>query len=119
MPSQTGKGYPYPVGTDKVADGDNAIQALATAVDTKAGVRCSGEATVPITAVNTPVSLTITFPAGLFTAAPASVVVGLRIANPLQAAVASGSITATSFVLWGARSTGSATFQAEWTAHQN
>jgi hypothetical protein len=26
--------FPYPVGTDKVVDGDNAIQALATAVET-------------------------------------------------------------------------------------
>lgn len=29
----TGKGYPYPVGTDRVMDGDDAIKALAEAVD--------------------------------------------------------------------------------------
>lgn len=33
MPSTTTKGYPFPVGTDRVMDGDNAIQALAEAVD--------------------------------------------------------------------------------------
>jgi hypothetical protein len=30
----TTKGYPYPEGTDRVMDGDNAIQSLAEAVDT-------------------------------------------------------------------------------------
>lgn len=33
MPSQTTKGYPYPVGTDRVSEGDNAIQALAEAIN--------------------------------------------------------------------------------------
>lgn len=33
MPAATTKGYPYPVGTDRVMDGDNAIQALAEAID--------------------------------------------------------------------------------------
>lgn len=33
MGSQTAHGFPYPVGTDLLADGDNAIQALAEAVD--------------------------------------------------------------------------------------
>lgn len=33
MGSTTASGYPYPVGTDRVMDGDNAIQALAEAVE--------------------------------------------------------------------------------------
>jgi hypothetical protein len=33
MGSTTTKGYPYPVGTDRVMDGDDAIKALAEAVD--------------------------------------------------------------------------------------
>lgn len=37
MPSNTPNGLPYPVGTDRVADGDNAIRALAEAVDPFAG----------------------------------------------------------------------------------
>lgn len=36
MGSTTTNGLPYPVGTDRVMDGDNAIQALAEAIDTKA-----------------------------------------------------------------------------------
>jgi len=33
MGSTTSKGYPFPVGTDRVMDGDDAIKALAEAVD--------------------------------------------------------------------------------------
>ena len=33
MGSTTSKGYPFPVGTDRVMDGDDAIRALAEAVD--------------------------------------------------------------------------------------
>lgn len=33
MGSQTTHGFPYPVGTDRVMDGDNAIQALAQEID--------------------------------------------------------------------------------------
>lgn len=36
MPANTTNGLPYPVGTDRVMDGDNAMQALAEAVDSKA-----------------------------------------------------------------------------------
>lgn len=35
MGSNTAHGLPYPVGTDRVMDGDNAIQALAETLDTK------------------------------------------------------------------------------------
>jgi hypothetical protein len=33
MPSTTPNGLPYPIGTDRVMDGDDAIKSLATAVD--------------------------------------------------------------------------------------
>jgi hypothetical protein len=33
MPSQTGRGLPFPIGTDPVVDGDNAIRNLAEALD--------------------------------------------------------------------------------------
>jgi hypothetical protein len=35
MGSNTTNGLPYPVGTDRIMDGDNAMQALAEAVDAK------------------------------------------------------------------------------------
>jgi hypothetical protein len=68
--ANTAKGYPYPVGTDRVMDGDDAIRNLATAVDTKAGLVASGTGVVVITAGNTPATAVITFPAGLFTQSP-------------------------------------------------
>ncbi len=37
MGSQTAHGFPYPVGTDRVMDGDDAIKALADATDTRVG----------------------------------------------------------------------------------
>lgn len=33
MGGVTARGFPYPVGTDRVADGDNAMQALASSID--------------------------------------------------------------------------------------
>lgn len=33
MGGMTARGFPYPTGTDRVADGDNAIQALAASID--------------------------------------------------------------------------------------
>jgi len=44
MPATTGQGLPYPVGTDRVADGDNAIQALAQWLDNSL---CFGAVTIP------------------------------------------------------------------------
>lgn len=68
--AQTAKGFPYPVGTDRVMDGDNAIQALAEAVDTKLGVAASGTFPAGSLATGT-ASIAVTFPAGRFTVAPA------------------------------------------------
>jgi hypothetical protein len=70
MGSQTAKGYPYPVGTDRVADGDNAIQALAEAVDAKLGISASGSASISIASAASG-SVTVTFPVGRFTVPPA------------------------------------------------
>lgn len=69
------RGLPYPLGTDRVVDGDNAIQALATAIDTRPMVVCNGSgnattggAVIPITAVLDPLGMVasnkITIPAG-------------------------------------------------------
>jgi len=67
----TAKGFPYPVGTDRVMDGDDAIKALAEKVDTAVGVAAAGSFTSSVpTALNTPVSTAVTFPAGRFTVAP-------------------------------------------------
>lgn len=68
--ASTALGYPYPVGTDRVMDGDDVIAGLANAVNDKLGVFRCGTVVVatPDTAAGT---MAITFPAGLFTAVPA------------------------------------------------
>jgi hypothetical protein len=69
--ASTSKGFPYPLGTDRVADGDNAIQALAEKVDTAAGLHAAGSVTVTTTGANpSEGAVAVTFPAGRFTAAP-------------------------------------------------
>ncbi len=72
MPANTAKGYPYPLGTDRLMDGDDAIHNLATAVDTKLGVAASGTAqlTTPASGNGT---VAVTFPAGRFTGTPNAV----------------------------------------------
>jgi hypothetical protein len=66
----TPKGYPYPVGTDRVADGDNAIRALAEAVESLLGVAATGSGAITTTGSNpSNGSLAVTFPVGRFTAA--------------------------------------------------
>lgn len=60
MPSQTsGKNLPYPLGTDRLMDGDDAIRKLAQSVDNMVQ---AATVTVPVTAANTPASVTWTFP---------------------------------------------------------
>lgn len=94
MGDNTTHGYPYPVGTDRVMDGDDAIQALAEAVDTKLGVSAAGTFTI---ASNGSAQWTtaVTFPTGRFSEAPAVSVSYLNGGNIFLAAVAS--VTATGF----------------------
>lgn len=70
MPANTAKGYPYPLGTDRLMDGDDSIHNLAEAVDSKLGVAAAGYASVPIASGSAQGTVTVTFPAGRFTAAP-------------------------------------------------
>ena len=80
MPASTAHGYPYPVGTDRVADGDNAIQALAEKVEANlVGGVWSAAVTVNLTATATGANQVVTFPAGRFTVAP---VVALAVTGP-------------------------------------
>jgi hypothetical protein len=112
----TGHGYPYPVGTDRVMDGDDAIHALATAVDTQAGVLASGKATVPITVQGTTASVAVTFPAGRFNGVP--FVATSPVGNaPQQFTQSIASVTATGFTINGNRSIGTAVFDVNWIAH--
>lgn len=71
MPN-TAKGLPYPSASDPVANGDDAIKALAEAVDDKAGM-VSGSVNVTATASASGVQAVV-FPVGAFTAPPKVVV---------------------------------------------
>lgn len=66
----TPKGYPYPVGTDRVRDGDDVIHALADKLDaTVPYAMAAGSTAIAVT--NAPSgTTTVTFPAGRFTQPP-------------------------------------------------
>lgn len=90
MGSQTAKGYPYPLGTDRVMDGDDAIKALAEAVDGKIGVAAMG--TFPGGSLASGVvNVAITYPVGRFTAAPT--LIGLAVHPDTTVGVLNSSTT--------------------------
>lgn len=92
----TAKGYPYPEGTDRVMDGDDAIHALADAVDVKLGVAAAGSVTVAINAAASGTAA-VTFPAGRFTAPPA--VTATVNAGSVSYIAGIGSLTASGFTM--------------------
>jgi hypothetical protein len=72
----TRAGLPYPVGTDRVMDGDDAIRGLAERLDGSAGALASvpyamacGQSNIAISAAVSG-QVAITFPAGRFSQAP-------------------------------------------------
>jgi hypothetical protein len=64
MAGSTPNQLPYPTGTDRVMDGDNAMQALAESI------RVWGTSVLLNLATTPTANVVITFPAGLFTAVP-------------------------------------------------
>lgn len=117
MPANTGHGYPYPVGTDRVMDGDDSIKNLAEKVDQQLGVSACGVATVPITAGGVVATIAVSFPAGRFTAAPA-VVTTINTGVPDTFHANAISITTTGFTIQGIRATGNSPFPVSWIAMQ-
>ena len=85
MPATTPNGLPYPVGTDLVRDGDDAIRDLALAVDHR---DWTAETATPTIAANASVNVAFTFPVGWFTAAPL-VVAGSRGSSTMLVTVGS------------------------------
>lgn len=79
-------GFPYPVGTDRVQDGDNAIQALAEALES----RLAGRIFVPVynTIINGP-SIAATQPIGSSGAVPELVGASLALVQLLCRSAAS------------------------------
>lgn len=118
MPANTAHGYPYPLGTDRVMDGDDAIHNLASAVDAQLGVMASGTVVVPTPNVTTVYTYAVTFPAGRFNAPP-NVSAGLQAANPQNfAPIGITGITATGCTLTVYRLAGGTTnTTVSWVAH--
>lgn len=114
--ASTSKGFPYPLGTDRVMDGDNAIQALAQKIDTVLGLMASGTTTVTLSNAAQAFA-TVTFPAGRFQSAPAvvaSTASGTYLANTVGA-------TATSVQIYAAHRDGTAqsgSVSVAWIARQ-
>jgi hypothetical protein len=107
MPSQTaGRNLPYPLGTDRVMDGDDAIRKLAQSVDNMIQV---AQVTVPITAANAPASVTWTYPVP-FSAPPPVVLATLNALGPLSRGVmvTITALTATNCVVNAQASSGTA-----------
>lgn len=119
MGSQTARGFPYPVGTDRVMDGDNAIRALAEKVDTDTGrPTAAGAVSVATAAVNVPVTTLVTFPAGRFTAAPAVSATPVTTAPQVFTVSIGGSVTTTSVPITANRNTAGGGVSVNWVAVQ-
>lgn len=116
MPANTPKGYPYPLGTDRVTDGDDAIHSLATAVDTKLGVACSGQVALNIVTGGTAVTVAVTFPVGLFSVVPITLATFAGTANVSSGAGTQGPTT-TGVNVSGVRS-GAGNLNVNWLAIQ-
>jgi len=117
MPANTPLGFPYPVGTDRVTDGDDSIRALAEAVEAKIGIFRCGTVVVdtPTTSAGT---VAVTFPAGLFTAIPA-VGASCQASAPIQWAAGGYAPTTTGMQVKAQKTTGAATVTVSWWAAQS
>lgn len=116
MPANTPLGYPYPLGTDRLADGDDAIHALATAVEQKAGVFAGGLISVNVTTGGSASSAAVTFPVGRFTTPP-NVTVTHTLAASGTVGASAQSVTAAGFSVSAVRGTAGA-MSVYWIAIQ-
>ena len=110
MPSTTvAKLLPYPLGTDRLMDGDDQIRKLAQSVDNMVQV---GRVTIPITTAATPANVTLTFSPAFANASifVVATMIGTTAISVGQVAVSS--IAANQCVISGVRSTGTAPFDA-------
>lgn len=121
MPGATSHGYPYPLGTDRVADGDNAIHDLAQKVNDQLGAMASGLANVTITAIDTVANVSVTLPVGRFLSAPQVVATSFGGTTPGYASTtySISSASATGFTLNAyRRAGGTGAQQVAWIASQ-
>lgn len=115
MSPTTPHGYPYPLGTDRLADGDDVMRDLAQAIDTRLGVYAAGVVTPPIVAAGANANVAVTFPVGRFPATPA-VLATPRATNPNNVRATAAGATATGVTIYGGRDSGTAVFDVMWLA---
>jgi|SRR5262245_638040 len=99
MPGNTPvRNLPYPLGTDRLMDGDDTIKALATAVENM--VQAQALSMTVVTA-NTAVSVQVTFPVA-YSAAPFVLVGMMTAATPAPGSIVQwvSNVTATGFTAW-------------------
>lgn len=120
MGSTTLATLPYPEPTDPVAAGADAIKNLALALDPRVAARgvAWGNGAIPVTTAGVAASITVTFPAGRFTAAP-RVVCSSTGTTPmtLRGPMASG-VSATGATFYAGRDSGTAGVNFDWLAVQ-
>ena len=119
-PASTARGYPYPLGTDPVMQGDDAMHSLADALDVKAGSSAAGSLTITIGSAMTPVTVSVTFPTGRFKVAPVVVTTpSSTLPQTAQVSAAnSPAVTATGFTAVGARTSGAQNIVTYWQAEE-
>lgn len=119
MTANTPKGYTYPVGTDPMSQGDNVLQGLAQAVDTKLGVAASGSVFFSRFASVNPDNATVTLPVGRFSAAwPMQINATPATTSVFSARAAATQQTNTQFTLAAWRESGTGDLTVMWTASQ-
>lgn len=74
MPNNTPKGWPYPIGTDRVADGDDAMRAIAEKADAVVPMAQAAGFVAVNVAASVQGTAAVTFPVGRFTQSPIVVV---------------------------------------------
>ena len=117
----TTNGWTYPVGTDRVTDGDNAIKSVADTIEARIGHGATSYGVATVSGFSGPdvaQSQAVTFPAGRFTGAP-SVMLTINASNPFACHPPTHQgITASGFTIWAARHSGAANVSVAWLAVQ-
>lgn len=112
MPANTtAKALPYPLGTDRLMDGDDSIRKLAQSVD---NMTQGGQARLNIVTGGTAVSVAITFPTA-YASPPTLAATPIAGTAATNIAVSVTSITATGFTLSGVRASAGAQ-DVQWIA---
>lgn len=115
MPGITTAGYPYPLPSDPIKEGADAIKALAERIEDRLGLGIvTGRVVINMPATGVFVNATVTLPAGYFAAASADVSVTLGTNNRIYLDVTFS--TATYFQIRANASTGSGNQTVHWLA---